>query len=201
MNDLNKSTENFITTVNLSLTTDGNYYQFLYASQLYGTLFGIYGLFDCEISNDICTLKNVKLKLINYKGCVNMGIVEAKYIPSTKNLNIEVQPLSGVDEFPFPFVDAKGNYPVVSSGDFVIVNRILKTDDRRIQSCTMNEDGSKSRGKVFFDDELNYRDGYYEIPHPTREGHDDHKHVSTYKPSKFFLASPRCHQSNVMITF
>jgi hypothetical protein len=48
-------------------------FQFVYASQLYGTLFAVYGRFDSVISENRCTLKRLALRLINYKGVLNIG--------------------------------------------------------------------------------------------------------------------------------
>ena len=48
-------------------------YQFIYASQLYCTLFAIYGRFQTTMDGDNYVLHGVDLKLLNYQGVINVG--------------------------------------------------------------------------------------------------------------------------------
>jgi hypothetical protein len=63
----------FVTSVDLGLYTrkkkSSQPYHFVYGSQLYDTLFGVFGKFDVqEDSNGTYFVKGVKLRIFNYKG-------------------------------------------------------------------------------------------------------------------------------------
>jgi hypothetical protein len=74
-----KDVTNMITTVDLRLQAgdDGKpMWHFIYASQLYGTLFALYGKFNTAPAADgSCTLQSVEIRLFNYHGVINMGFV------------------------------------------------------------------------------------------------------------------------------
>ena len=73
------TTTTFITTVDLK--NAGNSYHFLYASQLYGTFFSIFGKFDFDPNTLL--VRSIDLQLLNYKGVVNIGFcaMESSDIP------------------------------------------------------------------------------------------------------------------------
>ena len=60
-------------------------YQLVYSSQLYGTFFSVYGKFT--VSNN--TLKAVKLKLINYKGVLNLNLTDFVIADSFKSVEVQ----------------------------------------------------------------------------------------------------------------
>ena len=63
----------FSTTVLLS--PEENYrYQAIYASQRYGTFYGLYGKFNIEKRGEKTLLHGIDLKLINYKGILDISI-------------------------------------------------------------------------------------------------------------------------------
>lgn len=64
---------NFSTTISLS-SEDNSRYQAIYASQQYGTFYGLFGKFDIEKRGKRTLLHGIDLKLINYKGILNMSI-------------------------------------------------------------------------------------------------------------------------------
>ena len=64
---------NLQTTIDLSIPYDKDINQFIYGSQLYGTVFAVYAKFNCSIEGNEATLNSIDFKLINYKGCVNLG--------------------------------------------------------------------------------------------------------------------------------
>lgn len=64
--------------VDLTNQTD---FQFLYGSQLYGTLFGVYGRFTAnketdEDSKTVYYIEKIEFKTINYKGILDINIVD-----------------------------------------------------------------------------------------------------------------------------
>jgi len=62
---------------NIHLSNDSNNrYQFVYASQSYGTFYGVYAQFI--VNKDI--LIGAKFKLVNYKGILNIGLKSVSYI-------------------------------------------------------------------------------------------------------------------------
>lgn len=63
----------FSTTVLLS-PEENNRFQAIYASQRYGTFYGLYGRFNIEKRGRKTFLHGVDLKLINYKGILNISI-------------------------------------------------------------------------------------------------------------------------------
>ena len=66
---------NLIGTINLKNVID---YQFIYASQNYGTFYAIYAQF--EIDNNYIT--RINFELINYKGNINLGFNEHDISPA-----------------------------------------------------------------------------------------------------------------------
>ncbi|MEK6154549.1 hypothetical protein WIW50_14865 [Flavobacteriaceae bacterium 3-367] len=85
-----------INCVDLSNESD---YQNIYSSQLYGTFFMVYAKFSTETCEGGYKIKSITLRLLNYKGPINLGIARAKLIQKrdgdTKSakLKIEVQAL------------------------------------------------------------------------------------------------------------
>ncbi len=57
-------------------------YQAIFASQVYGTFFVIYGKFltDKTSKAGCCLVNGVKMKLVNYKGLMNMGFTKKRII-------------------------------------------------------------------------------------------------------------------------
>lgn len=63
----------FSTTILLS-PEENTRYQAIYASQRYGTFYGLYGKFNIEKRGEKTLLHGVDLKLINYKGILDISI-------------------------------------------------------------------------------------------------------------------------------
>lgn len=76
---------NISTTVSLGEESKKRW-QTVYISQLYGTFFIVYALFNFD--REKSCLKSVSLRLINYKGPINLGIKTAKYLPQRKKVLI-----------------------------------------------------------------------------------------------------------------
>ncbi|KYG72785.1 hypothetical protein [Roseivirga echinicomitans] len=139
----------FIGNINLSNQED---YQAIYASQLYGTFFCVFGKFTClAIEKDEYTLDKIEFKIINYKGIINLGISDVKGIFDLKDgagniikaINIEVRGLCEADEFQLNCSGVKLN-----KNELLIAERTVKP---------MHEEVALS-GSVF-DNEYYYREG------------------------------------------
>lgn len=136
--------------VNLSNPKD---YQSIYASQLYGTFFAVYGKFtveDTDPSDGIYKLLNLRLKILNYKGIINLGIIQAILRPvkdeEDKTLGwrliLELQALGGRTD-----CDVQcGSYEFTKGKSFISVDRRLKK--------------LASIGGHVFDAEFGYREGF-----------------------------------------
>lgn len=79
--------------MNLNLTTTikcnpdlKDTWQMVYASQLYGTFFAVYA--KIVANKDEKCMNSIDLKLINYKGPINLGIHEATYNVKRKKISI-----------------------------------------------------------------------------------------------------------------
>lgn len=69
-----KFSENFFSLyLNLDVTKKSENYQIVYASQLYGTFFGVGAKID--LTDDCSTITGIHLALNNYKGLYNIGIL------------------------------------------------------------------------------------------------------------------------------
>lgn len=72
-------------TDNQGKKTKKEVYQAIFASQVYGTFFVIYGKFltDKTSKAGCCFVRGVKMKLVNYKGLINMGFTKRKITTNT----------------------------------------------------------------------------------------------------------------------
>ncbi len=140
---------NLIGNVNLHNTSD---YQLIYSSQLYGTFFNLYAKFDASLNGDIYTIKTISLKVINYKGIVNIGISRASQLlpdPNDTNghvLNLEVQALNGNTD-----VELKNLNYAIKRGENLNVDRKL---------IPMHTNGNPMNNSLF-DEEFFFREGVY----------------------------------------
>jgi len=79
---------------------DSSRFQFLYASQNYGTIYAIYAKFNIEEKNEEINLKYVELILINYKGLIQMGFLDGKKI-DIKTTFDTIQPINYSNKIKF----------------------------------------------------------------------------------------------------
>ncbi len=168
----------YIGNINLSNQDD---YQAIYASQLYGTFFSVFGKFTCSKSDkDEYILEKIAFKIINYKGVINLGISNVKgiyEIPNDngiiqKTINIEVQALNTADEFELDCTGVK-----LKKNELFIAERTLKPMHN---GMALNNSA--------FDDEFYYREGM-----PEEGGFQARINpvpVSTYNPNVEAMASP-----------
>jgi hypothetical protein len=66
---------NLITSLELNNTgtAEDPVFQFVYATQVYGTLFGMYAKFKIADLGDKCRLEEMTLEILNYQGVINIG--------------------------------------------------------------------------------------------------------------------------------
>lgn len=154
---------NLISSVNLSNNKSGEIGQSIYSSQLYGTFFMIYGVFDASFdeSANIYVINSIHLKIMNYKGITNLAITKA-FIISNKNedgteeyqLKVEVQ-AKVIDEnnSEIFLVDNSKNL-IIKKEDTIILERFLKP----MHQVNEEENFSALKNGVF-DEEFFYREG------------------------------------------
>lgn len=155
----------FIGNIDLSNSDD---YQALYASQLYGTFFSVYGKFTCKIPADGETalgkeeymIDKIDFKIINYKGLLNLGISAVNMVNAMtyddvlfengrpirsvhKTIELEVQALCENKDFNYSGLNTK-----IKRKELLILERTLKPI----------HNGMAMENEVF-DDEFYYREG------------------------------------------
>lgn len=191
-------------------------YHGIYVSQLYGTMFAIYGSFDIreDRGNACCYLTRINLKLLNYKGLVNLGFYQESMVVNSegpnkekkevKKITIPIQALSGKYQMEIIL-----NPPIkVQHGTFerIVFERLLypingfgvdPAGQTNIHIVKEVKGGAVNPTPIpdlpYFDTEFHYRDGvdyYDQLLLPGKKGYR--------KPGVF---SVRCIHSNVNIAY
>ncbi len=163
--------------------------QAIYSSQLYGTYFAIYALIKSqqvtkELKNPESgntevikgyNLESMGLKIVNYKGVINLGITKAELLPvfitdSTEGvekkiqvglkLNIEVQGLHG-DMDNFFKVDFPKKIDTIHQGTNIETSRFLRPMHlaKSIGSKFPSPETGKQLMNGVYDEEFYYREG------------------------------------------
>lgn len=189
MEDLKKYSTSIV------LEKEDSRYQFLIASQNYGTLYGIYGQINFKDDDTDTKIKNIDFELINYKGLFNIGFLADKgpyneiksYLDKkTKTLVLEIPVcgLSSIHTTSAEIKDLNNNNAAIS------VNNIkwIKVD-RMLHKLVP---GNANSEKVF-DNEFYYKDGKDHANRTLRKGQKGFK--DTGGTFKIFLASRNCHTS------
>lgn len=156
-------------TGNINLHPDDKRYQFLMASQNYGTLYGVFGNFTIEIEEDKYYLTQLDLKIVNYKGLLNIGFALNKNLDLAFNGNNEVKmdvSVQGLSNVYMKQADIKSRIDVthIKKMKFNRVLNFLVSD-----VLDLNESG-------VFDNEFYYRDGI--------QTSDERKPESRKRPSQ-----------------
>ena len=131
-------------------------FQAIYSSQLYGTFFMIYAKFKSKSSTKY-ELENIELKLLNFKGLLNLGLTRARFVQikdadekvTGGKIIIEVQALH-TNTYLKSVDNVNGNS--FSVNDFINV-------DRRVKMMDPNNEKSN-----VFDEEFLYREGFRRNP-------------------------------------
>lgn len=148
-------------TANIDFSNNEDY-QTIYASQLYGTFFAIYAKLTTSKYTDYYTLNDANLYLVNYKGNLDLGIVQADFfeVKNTENntvsggFKIEVQALYQSKPENLKVKNIDTNLKFNTKESFLFVDRRLK----RIHPQNDTNDIAIKDG--VFDTEFYYRDGY-----------------------------------------
>lgn len=208
---MKEDSRNLVVTVDVSLTEPTDVYQFVYGSQLYGTLFGVFAKFTARKSKE----KNVyhvtafSLKLLNYQGVINIGFEsnEAVYKQEKKNersIEFNVQGTSRIlktkEAKIEPLIEIKQGQPIP-----ITFNRMLYPlpgfDKVRRMPVPGTQRSSKDKlpELSYFDTEFHYRNGedcYDQILRPGMLGYQDPD-----PKTNLTLPSGRCHKSDVNLYF
>lgn len=148
-----------ISNLNLGDNKNG---QSIYTSQLYGTFFGIYAKVNARDNDqkDYWTLDAMELKIMNYKGIVNLGITQAKLIESKHDgihnndarLYVEVQACYNM---PDEFIKVEN-----SSGQKFTKGKANIRLERFLKPMHAHSNGVKQQlNDGVFDEEFFYREG------------------------------------------
>lgn len=151
--------ETFEGYVNLN---DNDKYQPIYASQLYGTFFSVFAKLTTDGTNkDYYVIKKIDLKLVIYKGIIDIGITQAAFeTESQKNklgeivkinptINMEVQALYDSEPKDLIVSNIDPTFKFYKNKDFLRVERKLKR---------MHGDNRAIKNGIF-DTEFYYREG------------------------------------------
>lgn len=130
-----------------------DYYQAVFASQSYGTFFTIYACFSTEEDKENYYIKKIDLKLINYKGMINLGIANATFKPvfSANNKSIGADITLDIKAFEkenFTLAGVESSHPFPKSESFLNISRKL---------LPISQNGTLNNG--VFDEEFYFRDG------------------------------------------
>ena len=124
--------------------------QSLYSSQNYGTFYEVYAL--CNFENDL--LKSIDLKLVNYKGPINIGFLnklggncKLKFDLKSKTLCL-ILVVKGLGNYDSTTITVNENVPIDEIDEF--------NTYRLLMPLNVNSDGLENN---VFDEEYYYRSG------------------------------------------
>lgn len=181
-------------------------YQFVYASQLYGTFFTVYAHFAGTNSTTGYDIKTITLRLVNYKGIINMGFAKDSppaWDARTKRIYFHIRgaivnPQAQVDFGTTPLTIKKGSH------ERVVFHRILHP----LAGFDAYQERQGSSGiqlKIntpeteLFDSEFNERDGLDFYSRDLRPGM--YGYTDDVMSTKVGVAGRRCNTSDVNIFF
>jgi hypothetical protein len=154
---------NYSTTVSLS-PEDNDRFQAVYASQRYGTFFGIFAKFNIQKTGKATILHHIDLELINYKGILNLSLVSAEIDVNAREKNRDI-PVILLKVYVMAKIDS------VETEQQVILDKPLSIQKGMyfsVISETIPLSGSPKKNAPFvkglFDDEFHYRDGLFSVP-------------------------------------
>ncbi len=209
---LNVENLDFVTCVNLNHISTPNpdgkqppriVYHGIYASQLYGTLFAIYGKFlldDAKVPN---VVRGIHLKLLNYKGVLNLGFpkksTEVDLIASKNVIDFDVQAAVQNYEMEVKFSKLlevpKSEFVRLTFNRNLLALKDFEPDFNNQSNLGELKKPRKSPIPVapYFDTEFQYRDGIDHYDQIVRDGMEAKKSIEVF--------SFRCVQSIVNVVY
>jgi len=178
-------------------------YHFIYGSQLYGTLFGVYGRFEGTVitsgEKKTYQVTSVDLKLLNYKGALNIGFTgDFEWKGAKQNLFFGIQGANPTIDISYTFpqpllVDEGTRYRLIFTRELHALPDFRRFVDQRRGDNRPNQLREEPPVTALFDSEFNERDGVDFYNRELRDGMDG------FTPNRF--ASPRCIQSIVNLHY
>lgn len=204
---------------NVSLRDDDNQrFQFLYATQLYGTLYGVYGKFTSTADGNKRIINRIDFIGINYKGEANLRLcldsknpdmIRQKEPPTTSgsspnkeikmDLWVERDISDPVDILRKPYLDLdqiSGQDYSVENGDYFRIERKLE----RMNPITTPKMRDRAFVKGHFDSEFYVRDGLLIKPKADHPGSIDYSASSGGEVSVNDEFSSRNNKFNILIS-
>jgi hypothetical protein len=205
-----------ITSVDLGYSpTSKPAYHFIYGASLYGTMFAIYAKFDGKEIPDgspsAFQIEKIIFKLVNYKGCINIGFtthnIDCEYKDDDKHyrINFGVQGASTLVDKAFDVKIQNTNEPLlVRKGQrvrVIFVRTLFPLPhydgylDRRYEMPIPQDPlalAEEPPVTPLFDTEFNYRDGAYLWHQPFKPGLFDPSHPAV---------GYRCNESEVNLLY
>ncbi len=130
--------------------------QMIYATQLYGSFFSIYGEFKSKVNNKHYEINDLLLTIVMYKGLLNIGISKAELKSNGNGLDliIEVQAAPNFDiKLPVKVSIHPDCKCPIKGGTLKIVRVVKKIHDRPVNKV------NHYVVENIFDDEFYYREG------------------------------------------
>ena len=147
---------------------ENDIYHFIYASTLYGTLFGIYGKFDAVRGPANTLVRSIKMRILNYHGVLNIGFERnPDYDVVDHIVDFWVQGASGNDE-----ADVQLNQSIPNGTRFKLqLNRtVMPLAGFSESTDTTTRLSTPSQKDALFDTEFHYRDGIANYHQLRRDG-------------------------------
>lgn len=191
-------------------------YQFVYGSQVYGTLFGIYGRFKItDLGDEKYSVNELTLMLLNYQGVINVGFTAAdpyyEYrkatpdFPEHSRIYLGITGLSMIRSKTIP-IEPKLIRTKRDRFRFTFIRLLYPMNEFESQ-VTAYTDFGKPSGEVpntaVFDSEFHARSGVDYFQNPLRPGmaNYDSLTLENLRSDIIEFASPRCSQSYVNLFF
>lgn len=189
-----------ITSVDLAYKSvnESPVYHFVYASQLYGTLFAVYANFSGSNNGSSFAVNTITLRLLNYKGVINIGFTGDVHVQNN-TIDFGVIGASTNEELvvnlPTPMLVAQGGQSPLT------FNRILHplAGFNAFQSNPVGALQNAPPTTTLFDSEFYERDGVDFFKSEVREGMLGHHAPATGK--KLSVVGTRCRQGHVSLRF
>jgi hypothetical protein len=213
MNSSTNTEPNLIASFELTNTgtKEDPVYQFVYATQVYGSLFGMYAIFKITDLGDECRLDEMTLKILNYQGVINIGFTSHDVLIDTSATEIRIYfGVMGAGMDYEKIVPIKQELTVPKGGRLqVTFCRILYPLADFASTINLNPDRDANNAlkdpipaSPLFDSEFQARSGLDYFNNPLRPGMVgcDHFTLDNMADSSK-IASIRCTQSIVNLLF